>query len=89
MGDFKKLRVWKEARELVLLSNNAIKKLPSQEKYLLADQWRRAAYSVPLNIATCRRADVQLWARSSREHRVAHRLQRFAKRLMRGHKPAV
>ncbi len=51
MGDFKKLRVWKEARELVVLSNSAIKKLPSQEKYLLADQWRRAAYSVPLNIA--------------------------------------
>ncbi len=51
MGDFKKLRAWKEARELVVLSNNAIKKLPSQEKYLLADQWRRAAYSVPLNIA--------------------------------------
>ena len=51
MGDFKKLRVWREARELVALSNSAIKKLPSQEKYLLADQWRRAAYSVPLNIA--------------------------------------
>ena len=51
MGDFKRLRVWKEAREFVVLSNNAIKKLPTHEKYLLADQWRRAAYSVPLNIA--------------------------------------
>src|SRR5438552_17577317 len=51
MGDFKKLRVWREARELVALSNSALMKLPSQEKYLLADQWRRAAYSVPLNIA--------------------------------------
>ncbi len=51
MGDFKKLRVWKEAREFVVLSNTAIKKLPSHEKYHLADQWRRAAYSVPLNIA--------------------------------------
>jgi len=36
---------------LVLLSNTAIKKLPNHEKYILADQWRRAAYSVPLNIA--------------------------------------
>jgi four helix bundle protein len=51
MGDFKKLRVWREAREFVLLSNKAIKKLPDHEKYVLADQWRRAAYSVPLNIA--------------------------------------
>ena len=51
MGDFKKLRVWSKAREFVLLSNKAIKKLPDHEKYVLADQWRRAAYSVPLNIA--------------------------------------
>jgi four helix bundle protein len=51
MGDFKKLRVWKEAQEFVVLSNNAIKKLPSHERFLLADQWRRASYSVPLNIA--------------------------------------
>ena len=51
MGDFKKLRVWREAREFVLLSNKAIKRLPDHEKYVLADQWRRAAYSVPLNIA--------------------------------------
>jgi len=34
-----------------MLSNTAIKKLPNHEKYILADQWRRAAYSVPLNIA--------------------------------------
>ena len=51
MGDFKKLRVWEAAREFVVLSNNAIKKLPNHEKYQLSDQWRRAAYSVPLNIA--------------------------------------
>jgi four helix bundle protein len=51
MGDFKKLRVWKEAREFVVLSSNAIKRLPDHERFLLADQWRRASYSVPLNIA--------------------------------------
>jgi len=37
MGDFKKLRVWREAREFVLLSNRAIKKLPDHERYVLAD----------------------------------------------------
>jgi len=41
MGDFKKLRVWREAREFVLLSNKAIKRLPDHERYVLADQWRR------------------------------------------------
>jgi len=51
MGDFKKLRVWKAAQEFAVLSNAAIQRLPSHEKYHLADQWRRAAYSVPLNIA--------------------------------------
>lgn len=51
MGDFKKLRAWRAAREFVVLSSKAIKKLPDHEKYVLADQWRRAAYSVPLNIA--------------------------------------
>ncbi len=51
MGDFKKLRAWREAQEFVLLSHRAIKKLPDHEKYIIADQWRRAAYSVPLNIA--------------------------------------
>jgi four helix bundle protein len=51
MGDFKKLRAWQEAREFAVLSARAIKQLPNHEKYVLADQWRRAAYSVPLNIA--------------------------------------
>jgi four helix bundle protein len=51
MGDFKKLRAWREAQEFAVLSAKAIRKLPDHEKYALADQWRRAAYSVPLNIA--------------------------------------
>jgi len=50
MGDFKGLRAWQEARQLVLVSAKVIKKLPPQEKFLLADQWRRAAYSVSLNL---------------------------------------
>src|SRR5438309_11038870 len=51
MGDFKKLRAWQEARSLAVLSRVAIAKLPADERYALGDQWRRAAYSVALNIA--------------------------------------
>ncbi|HWC73036.1 MAG TPA: four helix bundle protein [Gemmatimonadales bacterium] len=51
MGDFKKLRVWVEAQQFAVLSSKAIKQLPDYERFILADQWRRAAYSVPLNIA--------------------------------------
>ena|SRR5690349_2253648 len=51
MGDFKDLRVWQEARSLAVLSSAAIEKLPRHERYVLGDQWRRAAYSVVLNLA--------------------------------------
>ena len=51
MGDFRDLRAWRSARELAVLSRPAIQKLPSYERFALADQWRRASYSVVLNIA--------------------------------------
>src|SRR5207245_10936660 len=51
MGDFRKLRAWQEAVALAVRSRDAITKLPSAERFALADQWRRAAYSVALNIA--------------------------------------
>lgn len=51
MGDFRDLRAWREATTLAVLSRDAIAKLPSAERYSLADQWRRATYSVALNIA--------------------------------------
>ncbi|PYP52479.1 MAG: four helix bundle protein [Gemmatimonadetes bacterium] len=51
MGDFKELRAWQEAKELAVLSKAAIAKLPRDERYALGDQWRRAAYSVGLNLA--------------------------------------
>jgi four helix bundle protein len=51
MGDFRDLRAWHEAKALISASATSIRRLPPHERYALADQWRRAAYSVALNIA--------------------------------------
>ncbi|SRR6266550_262833 len=51
MGDFRDLKAWQEAKSLATLSAAAIKKLPACERCALGDQWRRAAYSVVLNLA--------------------------------------
>src|SRR5438477_9637639 len=51
MGDFRRLRAWQEAAALAVRSRDAITKLPRAERFALGDQWRRAAYSVALNIA--------------------------------------
>ncbi|PYO35397.1 MAG: hypothetical protein DMD37_12595 [Gemmatimonadetes bacterium] len=45
MGDFKTLRAWQAARDLVVASRKAIRQLPTDERFLLADQWRRAVQS--------------------------------------------
>src|SRR3989449_3733172 len=50
MGDFKELKAWQYARKLAVLSKDTIARLPESERDALADQWRRAAYSVALNI---------------------------------------
>jgi four helix bundle protein len=51
MGHFKQLKAWQHARTLAVLSKAAIARLPPLERDGLADQWRRASYSVVLNIA--------------------------------------
>src|SRR5216117_84325 len=51
MGHFKKLKAWEHARTLAVISKPLIDRLPSTERSGLADQWRRAASSVVLNIA--------------------------------------
>ena len=51
VGNFKDLKAWQYARRLAVLSNGFIARLPESEKDGLADQWRRASYSVVLNIA--------------------------------------
>lgn len=51
MGHFQQLKAWQHARSLAVLSQAAIVRLPPAEANALADQWRRASYSVALNIA--------------------------------------
>ncbi|MBU0766900.1 four helix bundle protein [Patescibacteria group bacterium] len=48
---YEKLVAWKEAHDLCLWVYRASRKFPSEEKYGLTSQMRRAAYSVPMNIA--------------------------------------
>ena len=47
----KNLDVWKKAIQLVTLVYSVTKKLPKEEMYGLTSQMRRAAVSIPSNIA--------------------------------------
>ena len=49
--DFKELIVWQKAMELVAEVYRVVKKLPKEELFALSDQIRRAAISIPSNIA--------------------------------------
>ena len=51
MKNYKKLNVWQEAMELVEKVYLWSKQLPSDERYGLTSQIRRASVSVPANIA--------------------------------------
>ena len=46
-----KIGAWKKSIDLVVEIYRLIKKLPKEENYSLADQMRRAAVSIPSNIA--------------------------------------
>jgi four helix bundle protein len=48
---FEILNAWQESRKLVLAVYQLLKKFPNEERYALCDQLRRAAISVPSNIA--------------------------------------
>ncbi|MEP0986483.1 four helix bundle protein [Ekhidna sp.] len=48
---FEKLQVWQRALELTVEIDKLIKKFPSEEKYALASQIKRATDSIVLNIA--------------------------------------
>ena len=50
-GSYKELRVWQEAMDLAIEVYDAVKRFPRHERSGLSDQLRRAAVSVPSNIA--------------------------------------
>jgi len=62
MGDFKDLHVWQLAHALTLDVYQATTTFPAEERYGLTSQLRRAACSVPSNIAegTGRGGDLEL-----------------------------
>ena len=48
---FQDLKVWQKAHQLVLVVYQATRSFPREERYGLTSQMRRAAVSVPANIA--------------------------------------
>ncbi len=73
MRSYRDLEVWQQAMRLTRMVYALAPKLPKQEMYVLSDQMRRAALSIPANIAEGqgRRTDgafalhilTSLWAR--------------------------
>lgn len=51
MTSYKDLRVWAKAHELTLIIYAATKKFPREELFELTNQLRRAASSIPTNLA--------------------------------------
>src|SRR3954471_2915302 len=51
MGDFRNLRVWQRAHQLTLEVYGETRAFPKEERYRLTSQLRRAATSIPANIA--------------------------------------
>ena len=51
MSDYKDLDVWKKAVSFVLTIYETVKNFPQEERYALTDQMKRAAVSIPSNIA--------------------------------------
>ena len=62
MKDFRELRVWEKSHEFVLELYPCTRQFPSEERYGLTSQIRRAAVSIPSNLAEgCgRNGDIEL-----------------------------
>lgn len=57
MKDYRKLKVWERAHQIVLKTYQITESFPQTERYGLTSQIRRSASSVPINIAEgCGRA---------------------------------
>ncbi|MBQ9820619.1 MAG: four helix bundle protein [Muribaculaceae bacterium] len=50
-SDFRELKVWQKAMDLTVEIYSIVKLLPHEETFVLSDQMRRAAISIPSNIA--------------------------------------
>ena len=50
-SDFRELKVWQKAMELTVEIYSIVKLLPQEETFALSGQMRRAAVSIPSNIA--------------------------------------
>jgi four helix bundle protein len=48
---YRDLVVWQQAMDLVVISHRIADSLPARQRFALADQIRRAAISIPANIA--------------------------------------
>jgi len=51
INSYKVLEVWKKAMELVTQVYELTRKFPKSEDYVLTSQLRRAAISIPANVA--------------------------------------
>ena len=51
MHDFRKLQVWQRSRELAVLVDQLTRQFPRADHGVIASQLRRAALSIPANIA--------------------------------------
>ena len=51
MQDFKKLKVWEKSHRFVLRAYGVVSEFPKDELYGITSQLRRAASSIPTNIA--------------------------------------
>lgn len=51
MQDFRNLKVWQKAHQLTLDVYDGTRRYPEDERYGITSQTRRAAYSIPSNIA--------------------------------------
>ena len=51
MRDFRKLEIWKRSHKAALLLYKVTQEFPTEEKYGLTNQIRRAGVSLPSNIA--------------------------------------
>lgn len=49
--NYRDLVVWQKAMDLTTMLYQIVRKLPKEETYALSDQMRRAAISIPSNIA--------------------------------------